>query len=63
MEETVAMEAVNSALIKNGNEKVEFTKNPNLTSDEDVETKATNDTEEHNVSNFHIVLNIENASL
>ena len=49
MGETVAMEDVGSTLIKNGNEKVVFTKNENVINDGDDETKEINKTEEDNV--------------
>ena len=48
MGESVEMESVNSTLIQNGSEKVEFTKNTNVINDD----KAVNNTEDEDVSNI-----------
>ena len=48
MGESVEMESVNSTLIQNGSEKVEFTKNTNVNNDD----KAVNNTEDEDVSNI-----------
>jgi len=48
MGESVEMESVNSTLIQNGSEKVEFTKNTNVINDDN----AVNITEDEDVSNI-----------
>ena len=59
MGETDNMEDTSATLIKNGNEKVVFTKNKDLTNEEEDEVKDVDRMEEDNVSshkrNFEII--------
>ena len=50
MGETDSMEDTGATLIKNGNEKVVFTKNKDLTNEEEHEVKDVDRMEEDNVS-------------